>query len=172
MPSRLSADRKRFLATKNRGFIADQPRLRLLRRRLLAIGGQEVVLRRDSYLEELLARAEVWRRVLPRKIPGVINQCHQNAASAYLKGPSRHRIVTGWALHGDDVVWRQHSWILRGKELCETTVPAKIYYGVVLDENEAARFARAELDVTEIPAKRVAPPSASSVKRRKRQRSR
>jgi hypothetical protein len=148
MPTRLSASRKRFLADKNRGYLAEQPRLRLLRRRLLAIAGQEVVLRRDSHLEELLARAEVWRRVVPHEIAGMSNQCHRNAATAYLDAPSKHRIVTGWALHDDDVVWRQHSWILRGDELCETTVPAKIYYGVILDEQETARFVRAELGFT------------------------
>ncbi len=157
MPAGLSANRKRFLADKNRGYLVEQPRLRLLRRRLLAIGGQEVVLGRDAHLEELLARAQVWKRIPPRKIAGVINQCHQNAANAYLKGPAKHRIVCGWALHGDDVVWRQHSWILRDGELCETTVPAKIYYGVVLDEDEAARFVRAELGATKTPAKRSRP---------------
>ncbi len=120
MPARLSASRKRFLANKNREYLGEQPRLRLLRRRLLAIGGQEVVLRREAHLEELLARAQVWKRITPHKIAGTVNHCHQNAANAYLKGPSKNRIVCGWALHGDDVVWRQHSWVLRNDELCES----------------------------------------------------
>jgi hypothetical protein len=145
MPARLPLSRKQFLADKNRTFLLEQPRLRLLRRRLLAIGGQEVVLRRDAHLEELLARAQVWKRVAPRKIRGEVNQCHRNAASTYLKAPAKHRIVTGWVLHGDDVVWRQHSWVLRRDELCETTEPAKIYVGVILDAAESARFVRAEL---------------------------
>ena len=151
MISSLSISRKRFLANKNREFILAQPRLRLLRRRLLVIGGQEVVLERDPHLEELLARAQVWRRVTPRKIPGTVNSCHENAARAYVKAPAKQQIVAGWALHGDDVVWRQHSWVLRGDQLCETTSPAKIYFGVVLDEAETARFVRGELGVVAIP---------------------
>lgn len=145
MISRLSVSRRRFLANKNQAFVVAQPRLRLLRRRLLEIGGQEVVLARDPHLEALLARAQVWRRVTPRKIPGTVNQCHANAARAYVKSPTKHQIVTGWALHADDVVWRQHSWVLRGDELCETTSPAKVYFGVVLDEDETAHFVRGEL---------------------------
>lgn len=145
MPASMSSSRKRFLVDKNRTYILDQPRLRLLRRRLLAIGGEEVVLKRSGELEELLARAEVWRRVIPLKVAGEPNQCHKNTARIYLKSPSKHRIVTGWVLHGDDVVWRQHSWLLRKNELCETTFPAKVYYGVILDETEAACFVRAEL---------------------------
>lgn len=150
MICRLSVSRKRLLANKNRAFVLAQPRLRLLRRRLLAIGGQEVVLERDPHLEELLARAQVWRRVTPRKIPGTVNQCHENAARAYVKSPAKHQIVTGWALHADDVVWRQHSWVLRSDQLCETTWPAKIYFGVILDEAETARFVRGELGVASI----------------------
>lgn len=145
MSSRLSASRKKFLVEKNRAFLAAQPRLRLLRRRLLAIGGHEVVLQRERHLEQQLARAQVWKRVTPRKIAGAGNQCHVNSASAYLKAPTKTQIVSGWALHSDDVVWRQHSWVLRGETLCETTVPAKIYVGVILDPEESVQFVRAEL---------------------------
>ena len=145
MPARLSVGRKQFLANKNRTYVVEQPRLRLLRRRLLAIGGQEVVLTREKHLELLLSRAQTWKRVTPRKVPGTVNQCHKNSAVAYAKAPTKHQIVTGWALHGDDVVWRQHTWLLRGDQLCETTWPAKIYFGVVLDKAEAARFVRGEL---------------------------
>lgn len=145
MPSRLSEVRQRFLREKNQAFIAAQPRLRLLRRRLLAIAGKEVVLRREPQLEELLARAEVWRRVCPLLLRGARNSCHENAARAFMKAPARHRIVTGWALHPDDVVWRQHTWVLRDDELCETTVAARVYYGVILDEREANSFAKAQV---------------------------
>jgi hypothetical protein len=143
---RLSASRKRFLSEKNALFLAEQPRLRLLRRRLLAIAGQEVVLiGPEHYLEAILAHPVLWRDGSVRKIPGAMNQCHRNVARAYLRGPSTHQIATGWAFHDGDVVWRKHSWVLRKGELCETTVPAKLYYGVVLDKGQASRFVRAEL---------------------------
>jgi hypothetical protein len=109
MPARLSVSRKQFLANKNRTYLVEQPRLRLLRRRLLAIGGQEVVLAREKHLELLLTRAQIWKRVTPKKVPGTVNQCHKNSASTYARASTKHQIVTGWALHGDDVVWRQHT---------------------------------------------------------------
>jgi hypothetical protein len=97
-------------------------------------------------LEALLARPELWRRPPVSKIPGSLNHCHENVARFYLRAPARRRIVTGWALHGDDVVWRQHTWAFRGDDLCESTVPAKLYYGVVLNDDEAVRFARAQIE--------------------------
>ncbi len=143
--SRLEKSRAKFLADKNRALVEKQPRLRLLRRRLLAVGGEEVVLAREPHLEALLARPNVWKRAKARTIAGKTNDCHRNVARAWRKSPKRCRIVTGWVLDGDDVVWRQHSWILRGDELCETTGPRQIYYGVILDDAEAQRFARNEL---------------------------
>jgi len=144
---RLEPSRKKFLAGRNRAAIALQPELRLLRRRLLAIGGEEVVLYPTTYVEEFLARAQIWRSVTPRKVRGRPNDCHANAAAAYAKASARSkcRIVTGWALHAHDVVWRRHSWILRGDELCETTLPAKIYAGVILDPTESAAFIEAQI---------------------------
>lgn len=145
-PGRLDAVRKKFLADRNRRFAEVQPRLRLLRRRLLKVGGEEVVLNLEPQLEEILARSVVWRRIRPRKVRGRVNACHENVARVYWKQPERYRIVTGWVLHGDDVVWRQHSWLLRDEVLVETTPEAaKIYYGVVLDEKESARFVRSQL---------------------------
>lgn len=141
----LSPQRREFLSNRNAEFLAAQPRLRLLRRSLLAIAGQEVVLEREPNLEALLVRAEPWRAPAVVKIGGLLNRCHENVARFYLRGPSKRRIVRGWAFHGDDVVWRQHSWAIRNERLCESTVPALLYYGVILNDDEAALFAGVQL---------------------------
>ncbi len=105
----------------------------------------EVVLRNEPILATILDRGRVWRRPQLEIRPGKINCCHENAARLYRQDPHRLQIVAGWVLHPDDVVWRQHSWLLNGSVLVETTVAAVIYYGAVLDSHEAVRFARAEL---------------------------
>jgi hypothetical protein len=40
----------------------------------------------------------------------------------------------------DDNSWRQHTWLWDGKKILETTVKAKLYFGTILDESEAASF--------------------------------
>jgi hypothetical protein len=145
MSARLTAARRRFLADKNRRFVEAQPELRTLRRRLLRLGGAEVVLRPEPHLAVILARGKPWRRARPELWPGDVNGCHRNVARGYRDDPAALQIVTGWALHPGDVVWRQHSWLLRHDRLIETTELARIYYGAVLDPREAARFARSEL---------------------------
>jgi hypothetical protein len=49
------------------------------------------------------------------------------------------KITTGWAL-SDDGLWRQHSWILRGKTVIETTETRVRYFGVTLTDAEAEQF--------------------------------
>jgi len=47
--------------------------------------------------------------------------------------------VTGWALSNDGI-WRQHTWLLKGKAIVETTSPREKYYGFVLTDEEANQF--------------------------------
>jgi len=51
------------------------------------------------------------------------------------------RIVTRYAL-SDDGMWRQHSWVLVGERLVETTEEREQYFGVVLSDGEAEEFRR------------------------------
>jgi hypothetical protein len=145
VPARLGERRRRALAERNRWYLGLQPRLRLLRRRLLELGGQEVVMQTEPYLQDLIDDAVTWRRAKPRLIRGRVNECHANVARVFQKDPSRYRIVTGWALHPNDCVWRSHSWLLEGDQLVETTFPARIYYGAVLSDWRGANFVRREL---------------------------
>lgn len=137
---RLDRERQRLLAERNRWYARFQPRLRLLRRRLLGLGGQEIVMQTEPYLDDLIDEGVTWRRVKPRRIRARMTYCHANVAETYQKHPTRYRIVTGWALHPHDDVWRKHSWLLRADELCETTAPAAIYHGAILSDWRAERF--------------------------------
>jgi hypothetical protein len=65
-------------------------------------------------------------------------------AAYYLSVRGTANIATGYGL-SEDGLWRQHSWLWNGKKVLETTVPRTIYFGVMLNDVEAARFVMAEL---------------------------
>jgi hypothetical protein len=60
----------------------------------------------------------------------------------WLESPERFQIVTGYAL-SDDGLWRRHTWALEGERVIETTEPRVLYFGVRLEKEGAARFAKA-----------------------------
>jgi hypothetical protein len=56
----------------------------------------------------------------------------------------RGAVATGYAL-AEDGLWREHSWIVDGTGVVETTGVWLAYHGHVLDDAEARRFASDEL---------------------------
>ncbi|MGL6076224.1 MAG: hypothetical protein ACRC8S_18880 [Fimbriiglobus sp.] len=73
-------------------------------------------------------------------LPGRGNHCHTNSAAAWVAEPDRYRIQTGFGLRGG--VWRRHTWLLdRDDRVFETTVPQELYFGAVLDAEQARSFA-------------------------------
>ena len=114
-----------------------EPEIMALHELLLSIGGEETCLaKQDPDTERLLARGRYHsgEARLKRLEPG---QCHQNACDLYR--PGRNKIATGYAL-SDDGLWRQHSWIVTGEKITETTERRLAYFGYVLTEQEAAQF--------------------------------
>lgn len=73
---------------------------------------------------------------------GAANSCHENAARLWVAN-EQVKIVTGFALHDQDEMWRRHSWVWNPTtgELTETTARARKYFGVVLSELQAHGFA-------------------------------
>lgn len=74
-------------------------------------------------------------------------QCHSNVAlfyemalSVYGEDQKIYKIVTGYAL-SKDLIWRQHSWILKNdSEIVETTEPRIRYFGVILTDKNLKVF--------------------------------
>jgi hypothetical protein len=113
---------------------------RPLKQILLGVGGWSVCLpEREPHLEAIVSRG---RRFGGESIvvDGEPCQCHANVArlSEELEGS---RICIGYAL-SDDGMWRQHTWLLDGGVILETTVEREQYFGVVLEADEAAEFRR------------------------------
>jgi len=113
------------------------PELKQLRKKLLSIGGEEIVPREEPDLSKIIKRGKLFKgKVKLTKLRMI--SCHTNAAELYAtKG---YKIVTGWALSNDGL-WRQHSWCIDSKNnIVETTKNRKKYFGVVLMQEEAKKF--------------------------------
>ena len=124
-----------------------QPRLKLLRRLLLTLGGQFFVAppKREPDISALLESGFVMCGAV--KLAAMkANLCHQNVASVWR---SRKRgivgVGTGYAL-SEDGLWRQHSWGVLREGILETTKERVKYFGILLQGSRADRFARRNPD--------------------------
>lgn len=128
------------LAKRLEAAAREQPAWRELHARLLALGGELVVVLPEPHLDLILARGRAWGATKER-VPGRRSDCHANVARL----PSdRYALATGWALSASDGLWRQHSWGVNARgEPVETTEPRVAYYGVVLEGDEVAWFREA-----------------------------
>jgi hypothetical protein len=114
------------------------PELKPLQDKLLALGGDWVALQSEPDLEALLDKGQLIRgKVIFEPMQSC--QCHSNCAQLWDKYPKTYMIATGWALCTDGI-WRQHTWLLKGKAIIETTEPRTLYYGIALGKEEANMF--------------------------------
>jgi hypothetical protein len=106
-----------------------QPDMKLLRKILLNIGGEEVVFYfPEPFLVTLLEFGEKFFRGDARLVVGRDNLCHNNSKYLSMKY-NTYKLYHGYAL-SDDGLWRQHSWCLtKTGNVIETTDIREIYYG-------------------------------------------
>lgn len=120
--------------------------MRRIAQRLVEIADGEVVwiFVDDDELRTAEERLEVFgpTHTIDR---GEVSQCHYNSSLGAAKGL---RIATGWA-YSSDHLWRQHSWnIDEDGNPVETTEYREAYAGVILTDEETARFCLAEGTLT------------------------
>jgi hypothetical protein len=114
-----------------------------LEAKLLALGGKEV-LPWPAFLTDItLERGRIFDVAGRKHIAGVPNYCHHNSAVRYLHrhhfgGRGACHIATGYGLSDD--LWMRHTWLWDDKRVVETTFDFSLYYGVILNDLEAARF--------------------------------
>lgn len=125
-----------------RKWAEEDPNLVKLRNKLLSIDGDAVVPNREPDLQKLLLDGEKIEHQKTRLHEMRSSKCHYNTAVLYNTEDSDlvNKIGTGWALTKDDGLWRQHSWGMNSDIIIETTVKRDIYYGIILDGNEAENF--------------------------------
>lgn len=115
-----------------------------LEQKLFALGGTRMVYRYEPDLKLLLERGETFYGTI-ELVSGDPHQCHFNVARLWNEQREIFSVVTGYAL-SEDGLWRQHSWLLRGKStvdlyhLIETTTSRIVYFGVSLTQAEAEVF--------------------------------
>jgi hypothetical protein len=110
-----------------------------LARRLLSLAGRTVDRRApdDPHAAELLERGREFDSPVEMR-PGEPHRCHRNAATLWAEEMGGLGLVTGYGLAGDR--WVQHSWVVGGGKILETTVRFRRYFGVLLTEDEATQF--------------------------------
>jgi hypothetical protein len=116
----------------------------LLKTKLLSFGGQDVKEVYEENLQELLTRGQLFKsKILLVKMKQ--SRCHENSACFWGNYTQEHgtedmKLVTGWVLDGD--YWYQHSWLYQPSKdrIIETTHKRKLYFGYILNDNEAKKF--------------------------------
>lgn len=131
--------RREFLERKRLEHLQTYPEFIRLEQRLLSMGGEIVVPRREPDQDKILSRGRQWIGHNIKIIKGQTRNCHGNVAKSWRSNPRRYRIATGWAL-SDDGLWRQHSWLVEGRTLIETTTLREKYFGFELTPREAQQF--------------------------------
>ncbi|MCW4017883.1 MAG: hypothetical protein NWF00_04285 [Candidatus Bathyarchaeota archaeon] len=128
----------KWAQTKTEKTLKIMPNLKSLQNRLLSLGGDWVALQPEPDLKTLLDKGQIFHgKIISKSLTPC--KCHSNCAQLWDKHPKIYRIATGWALSTDGI-WRQHTWLLKGKAIIETTKPRTLYYGIVLRDDEANNF--------------------------------
>jgi len=138
----ISDERGQLLRRRLREAVKQQPKIRILRRLLLDLGGVEIVAppAADTVLGLLIEQGFVMSGPVKRK-PMTDSACHDNVSRLWmLKKREIVGIGTGYALSGDGL-WRQHSWGIHRDGIVETTVPREKYFGILLQGARAKCFA-------------------------------
>ena len=130
------------------------PRMYLLRDRLLTFGGAEVCMPvQDEDISDILEHGQLWWGDRVQYMKGRPSRCHENASLLYAANKARNRagdsyhmnitIATGYALSKDGL-WRQHSWCLkrntRSVTVVETTEKRLLYFGFAMTGEKAEEF--------------------------------
>ena len=110
-----------------------------LERMLLSLGGTSVVQRvhDPEAVAAILSRGRDFD--LPVEVThGQPRRCHSNASALWADDVLGLALVTGYALAGGR--WEQHTWAVGRGKLYETTVRFERYFGMPMDDVQAANF--------------------------------
>lgn len=129
----MTPQQRSFLRKRLRIAGLKQPEIKLLRKVLLSLGGDEMVAPPGDFerdLEALLKLGHVTAGPVRLKVMKTSN-CHGNIQELWNReAKGLVALCTGYAL-SDDGLWRQHSWGILREGVLETTEPRAKYFGVV-----------------------------------------
>jgi hypothetical protein len=128
------------------------PLVRQLAARLLAVGGERVVVQFGDEIHLNLAAGRGTLQPVPGvvRVRGARNQGHTNCARLWRAHPGRYRLGVGWVLDEGD--WNCHTWLVDDQgRVVETTSRREEYFGVVLGPEEATGFVEVVEILTGVP---------------------
>jgi hypothetical protein len=143
----MDEEQNKFLNERLSRLAEEQPKILLLKDKLLHIGGTHLVAptEPDPDLENLLIRGHAIEGTV-RFEEMAENSCHWNVAALWLqKKQSLIAVATGYAL-SEDGLWRQHSWGIQENAILETTEPRRCYFGLRMEGTEARSFSNRFFD--------------------------
>ena len=107
-----------------------------LEAKLLTMGGRELVYMPSpsEFIRYLTYHGRLFAGMPVKHARGKPSQCHDNVEALYKKRPKKYKMCHGYGLSPDGL-WRQHSWLLEGETIVETTVERVAYYGVVIESS-------------------------------------
>jgi len=121
-----------------------KPEVRKLCSYLLGIGGEKVAVLINEDLGFYKALVDIGKIIPFKRLRiqgGEERECHSNSASLWLRNQKKYKLVTGFGM-SDDNIWRCHSWIITTDgNLIETTIAREIYFGIILNNRIAKKFA-------------------------------
>jgi hypothetical protein len=119
-----------------------------LETKLLALGGEKVLLTPELDADALLARGRDFPATGTRRLPGDGHYAAFHAAAHYARhhrlgrgGPCH--LVRGYGLCGG--LWCCHCWLWAGGHVLDANDAYRAYYGMVLTPDEAANFVTAQM---------------------------
>lgn len=120
---------------------------------ILAYGGDRVVRPyRPWDVQRLIDTGEIQHPSRVKLLRGQQSDCHSNAARVFLgfkwAKANPTGVAKGYALTADDGLWREHSWVLSGSAIIETTVPREAYWGVTFHGMFAFAMAALQLNIS------------------------
>jgi hypothetical protein len=136
----VTTEQKKLLRGHLKVALEHQREIRILRKLLLRIGGEELVARPDKDVPLLVEYGFVMAGpVITKRV--ALGDCHGNLARFWRDKRSQLAgIGTGYALSNDGL-WRQHSWGVRREGILETTEDRLKYFGILLQGPVADSFA-------------------------------
>jgi hypothetical protein len=140
----MTPEQQQHLDLRFRHAVAEQPDLGRLKELLLGIGGDFLVAppKADPDIPFLLDHGILMSGPIRLNLMES-SSCHQNVSSIWMQRElGIVGIATGYAL-SDDGLWRQHSWGILRDGLLETTKERLKYFGILLQDEGANRFAEA-----------------------------
>jgi hypothetical protein len=144
----MTPDQQRFLTDRAMAASRAQPELRALRKILLKLGGEEVIIRNPGSPDPLHGFLADFGIVFSGQV--LLKPSHSAGAELCIARAWRHRkygitaIGVGYGLN-DDGFWREHTFGILREGILETGHPRRKYFGVLLIGEAAESFVEAVL---------------------------